>query len=198
MSKNIFYNRYSLSVNSSLHRCPVGLTYGANSKSIFGFDGYDPLSMAFQIVDNYKVGGPQRRAKGICNICSRFSQSSWILPRKLETLGFVSGQHQHSKHPTVNGIRADYKSEEFDITETKLESLVTPEGEAALVEEFDQTKHWWEQFPKRWVMVLLCFAAFLLCNMDRVSDICFFLLYLGCNRFLSNVVLFIYILQMKF
>lgn len=28
---------------------------------------------------------------------------------------------------------------------------------------------WWEQFPKRWVIVLLCFSAFLLCNMDRVS-----------------------------
>lgn len=28
---------------------------------------------------------------------------------------------------------------------------------------------WWEEFPKRWVIVLLCFSAFLLCNMDRVS-----------------------------
>lgn len=196
MSKNIFHNSYSQSVKSSHHRCPVGLTYGAHSKSIFGFDGFDPLSMASQIVDNCKAGGPQRRAKGICNACSRYSHSSWILPRKLDAHGFVA-QHQHSKHPTVNGIRADYKSEEFDITEAKLESLVTPEGEAALVEEFDQTKPWWEQFPKRWVMVLLCFAAFLLCNMDRVSDICFFLLYLGCNRFLSNLLPFIYILQMK-
>lgn len=177
VSKNIFSNRsYSQSVNSSLHRClcslsshPVGLTYGTNSKSMFGFDGYYPLSTAFRIAGNYKVGGPQRRVKGICNVCSRFSRNSWILPRKLETPSFVSGQHQQSKRRTVNGIRADYKSEEFDIAEAKLESLVTPEGEAALVEGFDQTKHWWEQFPKRWVMVLLCFAAFLLCNMDRVN-----------------------------
>lgn len=29
---------------------------------------------------------------------------------------------------------------------------------------------WWEEFPKRWVIVLLCFSAFLLCNMDRVSS----------------------------
>lgn len=28
---------------------------------------------------------------------------------------------------------------------------------------------WWERFPKRWVIVVLCFSAFLLCNMDRVS-----------------------------
>lgn len=28
---------------------------------------------------------------------------------------------------------------------------------------------WWQVFPKRWVIVILCFSAFLLCNMDRVS-----------------------------
>lgn len=36
------------------------------------------------------------------------------------------------------------------------------EGEGGGVE-------WWEEFPKRWVIVILCFSAFLLCNMDRVS-----------------------------
>ena len=42
-------------------------------------------------------------------------------------------------------------------------------GEAVLMEEVVQTNSWWERFPKRWVIVLLCFASFLLCNMDRVS-----------------------------
>lgn len=28
---------------------------------------------------------------------------------------------------------------------------------------------WWKQIPKRWVIVILCFFAFLLCNMDRVN-----------------------------
>lgn len=28
---------------------------------------------------------------------------------------------------------------------------------------------WWNQIPKRWVIVILCFFAFLLCNMDRVN-----------------------------
>ncbi|TKY47126.1 Sodium-dependent phosphate transport protein 1 [Spatholobus suberectus] len=28
---------------------------------------------------------------------------------------------------------------------------------------------WWQVFPKRWVIVILCFSAFLLCNMDRVN-----------------------------
>lgn len=36
-------------------------------------------------------------------------------------------------------------------------------------EDFDSSVPWWEQFPKRWVIVILCFSAFLLCNMDRVS-----------------------------
>ena len=36
-------------------------------------------------------------------------------------------------------------------------------------EDLDSSVPWWEQFPKRWVIVILCFSAFLLCNMDRVS-----------------------------
>ncbi|XP_022732202.1 sodium-dependent phosphate transport protein 1, chloroplastic isoform X4 [Durio zibethinus] len=36
-------------------------------------------------------------------------------------------------------------------------------------EVLDCSVPWWEQFPKRWVIVLLCFSAFLLCNMDRVN-----------------------------
>lgn len=28
---------------------------------------------------------------------------------------------------------------------------------------------WWEEFPKRWIIVILCFSSFLLCNMDRVN-----------------------------
>lgn len=28
-----------------------------------------------------------------------------------------------------------------------------------------------EGFPKRWVIVVLCFSAFLLCNMDRVRPL---------------------------
>ncbi|CAN1282388.1 Sodium-dependent phosphate transport protein 1, chloroplastic [Linum perenne] len=28
---------------------------------------------------------------------------------------------------------------------------------------------WWEEFPKRWTIVIMCFSAFLLCNMDRIA-----------------------------
>ncbi|KAA3456781.1 sodium-dependent phosphate transport protein 1, chloroplastic-like [Gossypium australe] len=36
-------------------------------------------------------------------------------------------------------------------------------------DDLDSAVPWWEQFPRRWVIVILCFSAFLLCNMDRVS-----------------------------
>ncbi|GLT81690.1 hypothetical protein SLE2022_001260 [Rubroshorea leprosula] len=36
-------------------------------------------------------------------------------------------------------------------------------------EDIEGSVPWWEQFPKRWVIVILCFSAFLLCNMDRVN-----------------------------
>ncbi len=30
---------------------------------------------------------------------------------------------------------------------------------------------WWEKIPKRYIIVMLCFSAFLLCNMDRVCSL---------------------------
>ncbi|KAJ1384195.1 MFS transporter superfamily [Sesbania bispinosa] len=36
-------------------------------------------------------------------------------------------------------------------------------------EEAIASSRWWQVFPKRWVIVILCFSAFLLCNMDRVN-----------------------------
>ncbi|KAK6260668.1 hypothetical protein SCA6_015142 [Theobroma cacao] len=68
--------------------------------------------------------------------------------------------------------RAYYKSEEYDITEAKVDPLQSPEAtnEVVLVEgEMQEAVPWWQSFPKRWFIVLLCFAAFLLCNMDRVN-----------------------------
>ncbi|KAM7256309.1 hypothetical protein ACFE04_012050 [Oxalis oulophora] len=38
-----------------------------------------------------------------------------------------------------------------------------------VVEDLESSIPWWEEFPKRWVIVILCFSAFLLCNMDRVN-----------------------------
>ncbi|XP_057789846.1 sodium-dependent phosphate transport protein 1, chloroplastic-like isoform X1 [Salvia miltiorrhiza] len=65
-------------------------------------------------------------------------------------------------------VRADVKSEKYDIAESAPDSVrldqapPTDDGGGVALP-------WWEEFPKRWVIVLLCFSAFLLCNMDRVN-----------------------------
>ncbi|KAK1320237.1 hypothetical protein QJS10_CPA03g01859 [Acorus calamus] len=53
---------------------------------------------------------------------------------------------------------ADLKSDPFDVADA-------PPHRADAVEATDLD----EPFPKRWVIVILCFSAFLLCNMDRVN-----------------------------
>jgi len=71
----------------------------------------------------------------------------------------------------INRSRAYYKSEESDITEGVVPSA-DGSAEAILVEgNLQNASPWWQQFPRRWVIVLLCFSSFLLCNMDRVSCI---------------------------
>ncbi|CAH9138638.1 unnamed protein product [Cuscuta epithymum] len=65
-------------------------------------------------------------------------------------------------------VWADVKSKEFDIADSEQESVNSKGalGEGIWTDgDGDSTLG----FPKRWVIVLLCFSAFLLCNMDRVN-----------------------------
>ncbi|KAK0582847.1 hypothetical protein LWI29_030283 [Acer saccharum] len=118
---------------------------------------------------------PRKRSSGRCecHLSSEHSLVSCFQPRaENNRIGTCNGKGQQSEHVRANRIRARYKSEDFDITEAKVDALQSSEGtsEAALVEgNAEETYPWWEQFPKRWVIVLLCFSAFLLCNMDRVN-----------------------------
>lgn len=63
---------------------------------------------------------------------------------------------------------ADSEKDTFKLKNIGLKDDVLKNGENIIAEN---EIRWWEkdQFPKRWVIVLLCFSAFLLCNMDRVS-----------------------------
>lgn len=106
----------------------------------------------------------QQRSVGRCECFSCYSVGNWSQLSRRQCL--------HIEYVKVNRMRAYYKSEEYDITEAAVDSLKSAEGsaEAVLVEgNLQETSPWWQQFPKRWVIVLLCFMAFLLCNMDRVS-----------------------------
>ncbi|XP_022757378.1 probable anion transporter 1, chloroplastic isoform X3 [Durio zibethinus] len=104
---------------------------------------------------------PQQGSRGSLG-CYSFSSplpGGWLEPGDKDRIG-------------KNSTCAYYKSEEYDITEAKVDSLPSPDGtnEAVLVErDMQEAVPWWQNFPKRWVIVLLCFAAFLLCNMDRVN-----------------------------
>ncbi|KAJ4826216.1 Sodium-dependent phosphate transport protein 1, chloroplastic [Turnera subulata] len=69
-------------------------------------------------------------------------------------------------------VHADVKWEAHQILEAlKLEdvlnrSVLRHKGND---NEVESTGPWWEEFPKRWQIVILCFSAFLLCNMDRIA-----------------------------
>ncbi|XP_050237801.1 ascorbate transporter, chloroplastic [Mercurialis annua] len=101
------------------------------------------------------VAVPLQRSLRKCNCSSFASVANWLHLSK--------GQCQHFEYVKVNRIRANYKSEEYDITEA---AVAEGSSEAVLVE---RNLPWWEEFPRRWGIVLLCFMAFLLCNMDRVN-----------------------------
>ncbi|KAF3441511.1 hypothetical protein FNV43_RR15425 [Rhamnella rubrinervis] len=112
------------------------------------------------------------RGKCECYLSSNSSCCGWNSSRMLDKLNVCNGQFLKSKHVKINRTRAYYKSEEYDITEAQVESLTSMEGsgEATLAEgNVQEIAPWWERFPKRWVIVFLCFTAFLLCNMDRVN-----------------------------
>ncbi|KAL5984384.1 hypothetical protein ACLOJK_018488 [Asimina triloba] len=61
---------------------------------------------------------------------------------------------------------ADVKSKPYEPSES-----VGPLEEEADAATATATIPWLEQFPKRWLIVFLCFSAFLLCNMDRVRNL---------------------------
>ncbi|KAH9627563.1 hypothetical protein KSS87_009563 [Heliosperma pusillum] len=62
-------------------------------------------------------------------------------------------------------VSADLGGESVKFKESSLNGVVLVKDE----EVGGVVLPWWEEFPKRWVIVLLCFSAFLLCNMDRVN-----------------------------
>ncbi|XP_048321481.2 ascorbate transporter, chloroplastic isoform X2 [Ziziphus jujuba] len=112
------------------------------------------------------------RGKCKCYLSSNPSFSRWSQSRMLDKFNLINGQSQKSDHAKINRTRSYYKSEEYDITEARVESLTSMEGstDAIFVEgDVQEASPWWERFPKRWVIVFLCFTAFLLCNMDRVN-----------------------------
>jgi len=63
-------------------------------------------------------------------------------------------------------VWANVKSEKNVSESPKYEDVVVQKGRG--LDNMEEEGKWWQVFPKRWVIVVLCFSAFLLCNMDRV------------------------------
>nr|XP_043622477.1 ascorbate transporter, chloroplastic [Erigeron canadensis] len=122
-------------------------------------------SKKFHVTDH--SGRARRRCR--CYVSVPSKSCNWNNSVQLKNISIFDRQPLQPRHTTINRIRANYKSEEYDVTGTDLNSLVSSDGGASEAVLVGETKPWWEQFPKRWVIVLLCFTAFLLCNMDRVN-----------------------------
>ncbi|KAI4385966.1 hypothetical protein MLD38_003948 [Melastoma candidum] len=73
-----------------------------------------------------------------------------------------------SERPRLFRLSAGLKSEQLGVPDVKghKQPLELLQGREEVVVD---VLPWWEEFPKRWVIVVLCFSAFLLCNMDRVN-----------------------------
>ncbi|XP_031401233.1 sodium-dependent phosphate transport protein 1, chloroplastic [Punica granatum] len=65
-----------------------------------------------------------------------------------------------ARQPGVKSEPCDVSTESVKFQDELNEVVVSGEEDGVA---------WWEEFPKRWVIVVLCFSAFLLCNMDRVN-----------------------------
>ncbi|XP_010935849.1 probable anion transporter 4, chloroplastic isoform X2 [Elaeis guineensis] len=107
-----------------------------------------------------------------CFLSSDLLNNGWLQPRKLDNVGISDSPCDNSEYRSAIRPHADFRSEQYEMTGPQMDSLNSSEvpSEAVLFGgDVRKVSHWWEQFPKRWLIVLLCFFSFLLCNMDRVN-----------------------------
>lgn len=109
------------------------------------------MKMPFCCTIHSKSDGFNKRSmsKLKCFLSSDSMNNGWLRPRKLDSLSL-------SEHSSGKKVRADFKSEAYEMPEVPNEAVF-------------QTPWWQQKLPKRWLIVLLCFSSFLLCNMDRVN-----------------------------
>lgn len=104
-----------------------------------------------------------------CFLSSDPVNNGWLRPRKSDNVGLSDSQREQSEYRLGIKTRADFKSEPYEITGSQMDSIGSSDISSEAVLVGDMKFNWWQQFPKRWLIVLLCFSAFLLCNMDRVN-----------------------------
>ncbi|VFQ75660.1 unnamed protein product [Cuscuta campestris] len=159
----IFLPRKNYSSFGCMYTCDASNGKPYRSTSLFRVEAFQRRESSVEV--HALDQSPKLRR---CTWCKAGASSghSWIKPRKLDSICFFDNQSQHIRHSPRNRAHAGLTSDEYDMTGA-LEPFVSPDVGDTVPRE--GAKPWFEQFPKRWVVVLLCFAAFLLCNMDRVN-----------------------------
>lgn len=108
---------------------------------------------------------PRRRllSRVECFLSSDPVTNGWHKPRRRESLaGPDTACVAHPEYRVPLRKRADCKAEQYEMTGS-------PSDVPADTVLVGGVSAWWQQFPKRWTIVVLCFFSFLLCNMDRVN-----------------------------
>ncbi|KAG2588589.1 probable anion transporter 4, chloroplastic [Panicum virgatum] len=103
-----------------------------------------------------------------CFLSSDPINSGWLKPRRWENFTSLESACVQPEYKLPIRTRADLKAEQYEITGSPLNPSDVP-AEAVGIGDTNEISPWWQEFPKRWTIVLLCFFAFLLCNMDRVN-----------------------------
>ncbi|OEL18341.1 putative anion transporter 4, chloroplastic [Dichanthelium oligosanthes] len=103
-----------------------------------------------------------------CFLSSDLINSGWLKPRRWENFTNLESACVQPEYKLPIRTRADCKAEQYEITGSPLSPSDVP-AEAVRIGDTNEISPWWQEFPKRWTIVLLCFFAFLLCNMDRVN-----------------------------
>ncbi|XP_062201748.1 probable anion transporter 4, chloroplastic isoform X2 [Phragmites australis] len=102
-----------------------------------------------------------------CFVSSDPINSGRLKPRRWENFTSLESVCVQPEYRLPIRTRADCKAEQYEIMGSPLSPSDVPE--AVMIGDANEISPWWQEFPKRWTIVLLCFFAFLLCNMDRVN-----------------------------
>lgn len=98
--------------------------------------------------------------------------SGWHKPKNLTVTYLDTASVLQPEYKAPVRKRGDCRAEQYEMTGAPLGDV--PAEAAVLVGDANNgeavsSPAWWQQFPKRWTIVVLCFFSFLLCNMDRVN-----------------------------
>ncbi|KAK3161018.1 hypothetical protein QOZ80_1BG0070570 [Eleusine coracana subsp. coracana] len=100
-----------------------------------------------------------------CFLSSDAISSGWLKPSRWEKFTSLDGGCAQPEYKLPIRRRVDCKAGQYEITGSPSD---VP-ADTVMIGDTTEVSPWWQEFPKRWTIVLLCFFSFLLCNMDRVN-----------------------------